>query len=269
MENLTVETFDEKKKENTEKESEGRKRCIEHISVVGESVEETEKDEPLSARDGEEVLEYEESRSSESVDPTQPRLFKHTSDHAESNLRLAQSLVEQHDWLNHAMMNSIFQLPTVTYLLIPPSCHLVETCCTKFRAFLKEKGLVMKMIRMTSEEIANYRPALPRYGIYYFRCVAVSFEIATAALELEKFLWTPRMMMTQGFVNSRADVHGGTVKKKSAATKRTHIPTAFNIFSNEIREKLRKENPSISFGAISVEIGNLWSSLTQSDKDVS
>jgi hypothetical protein len=77
------------------------------------------------------------------------------------------------------------------------------------------------------------------------------------------------VMTTQGFVNSRADVHGGTVKKKSAATKRTHIPTAFNIFSNEIREKLRKENRSISFGAISVEIGNLWSSLTQSDKDVS
>lgn len=253
---------------------ENKKRAHARISGAEESDKEEMERNSKQNLDGEQQIELLREEEDEHIREEQPeelqemvpnyacgRQFKSTSDQAERNLSIAKAMVEQHDWLNVVMMRSIHQLPTMTYVIIPPTCHLVETCCTKFRAFLKERGLVMKMVRMTSEEMMHYRPVIVRQGVCYLRCVAQSLEIAQAVLEQVRFSWAYRSRLFAPLLSKEK-------KPKEVPKKKPHIPTAFNIFSNEMREKLRRNDPSICFGDISVKIGNAWTMLSTAAKSV-
>jgi len=58
-----------------------------------------------------------------------------------------------------------------------------------------------------------------------------------------------------------------TKKKKKDAKAPKHPLTAYMVFCNESREKVKQTNPNISFGQVGKELGRLWKALDSSEKE--
>ena len=54
--------------------------------------------------------------------------------------------------------------------------------------------------------------------------------------------------------------------KDAKVTKSKKGPTAYILYSTEIRPKIMEENPEMKFGEISKKIGQLWKELSAEEK---
>jgi hypothetical protein len=63
-------------------------------------------------------------------------------------------------------------------------------------------------------------------------------------------------------------VVGGKVKKVKDLNAPKKGMSAFMLFSNECRSKIKEENPTASFGEIGAKVGEAWKKLTEKEKEV-
>lgn len=71
--------------------------------------------------------------------------------------------------------------------------------------------------------------------------------------------------ISSGKLEAWEKVHGETKKKKDPnAPKKT--PTAYLLFSNEVRSKVKEENPDLTFGETMKKIGEMWNTLDTEEK---
>lgn len=204
--------------------------------------------------------------------------FNKTSATADRRLEEAQSMVNAYDWKQTS------QTPQDRFIIIPSSCYLVDACCTKFRAFLKDKGLFFRQEKMTDAEIKQQVPKLKRKGNSYFMCVANSVALCKTVLLHERAKFQLLTLSNQpggqapailgsgagmginisGNTGSRKRKRGQIVKEK---VKRA--PSAFIVFFNEQREATKNANPSASFGELGRILGVVWKGMDDKAKAVS
>jgi hypothetical protein len=74
----------------------------------------------------------------------------------------------------------------------------------------------------------------------------------------------------KGYVPPKDATAGASKTKKVKAIKDPNAPkkplTSFMLFSNEIRSRIQKENPTMSFGELGKKVGELFRGLSASEK---
>lgn len=214
-----------------------------------------------------------------SKNPDFRNTFNKTSTTAERRLEEAKAMVNAYDWKQTS------QTPQDRFIIIPSSCYLVDACCTKFRAFLKDKGLFYRQEKMTDAEIKQQVPKLKRKGGSYFMCVANSVALCKTVLlhERAKFqLLTlsnqpggqaPAILGSGAGMGINVSGSNGSRKRKRGQPiikeKVKRAPSAFIVFFNEQREATKNANPSASFGELGRILGVVWKGMDDKAKAVS
>lgn len=216
------------------------------------------------------------SSSGARKDPDFRNNFNKTSLQADRRLEEAENMVNSYDW------KQTTSTPQDKFIIIPSSCYLVDACTTKFRAFLKEKGLFFRQEKMTEAEIKQQVPKLKRKGPSYFMCVANSVALCKTVLlhERAKFqlltLTNQPGAQTPAILGSGAGMGinvtaPGTKKRKRQKVekpKKPRAPSSFIIFFNEQREATKIANPTASFGELGRILGVVWKGMDDKAKAV-
>ena len=204
--------------------------------------------------------------------------FNKTSPEADRRLEEVKSMVNAYNW------KQMSQTPQDRFIIIPSSCYLVDANCTKFRAFLKEKGLFFRQEKMTDAEIKQQVPKLKRKGHSYFMCVANSVALCKTVLlhERAKFqLQTmsnhpgghlPEILGSGAGMGINVSGHNGRKRKRGQPVIKEKIkraPSAFIVFFNEQREATKQANPTASFGELGRILGVVWKGMDDKAKAVS
>ena len=193
---------------------------------------------------------------------------------SEKRLQEAISIVESVDW-SGMVLDSISG--TQQYVMIPPSCHLVENCCIRFRQYLKDRGLYF--LKQKISDVDSGKKPLNKKGGYYM-CVATSLQLAKLKIAEEIQLNLKDDMLLLSTNSSSNEIEPNLEKaeiskkrklddSKPAKEKKSRAPSAFLLFSNDIRRKIAADNPSAAFGDLSRLLGHAWSTLDNGSKDVS
>ncbi|KAI9929014.1 Non-histone chromosomal protein 6 [Aspergillus wentii] len=59
---------------------------------------------------------------------------------------------------------------------------------------------------------------------------------------------------------------GGTERKKKDPNAPKRGLSAYMFFANDMRDKVREENPGISFGQVGKQLGDRWKNLSDADR---
>lgn len=213
-----------------------------------------------------------------SKNPDFRNTFNKTSTTADRRLEEAKAMVNAYDWKQTS------QTPQDRFIIIPSSCYLVDACCTKFRSFLKDKGLFYRQEKMTDAEIKQQVPKLKRKGGSYFMCVANSVALCKTVLLHERAKFQLLTLSNQpggqapAILGSGAgmgiNVSGGNGSRKRKRgqpvikEKVKRAPSAFIVFFNEQREATKNANPSASFGELGRILGVVWKGMDDKAKAV-
>lgn len=130
--------------------------------------------------------------------------------------------------------------------------------CNVVGAYLSEKAIKLAATEyVEKQENASFKKKL----------VKKDSEDAKKVLYVEDIKEGERRVC-MNVVEFDLPVVGGKVKKVKDLNAPKKGMSAFMLFSNECRGKIKDENPNASFGEIGAKVGEAWKKLTEKEKEV-